>query len=285
MSAEQHLREGNLEGALAELQAQVRRQPAEAKHRVFLFQLLAVLGQWDRAMTQLNVAADLDAGTLAMAQTYRTALQCEGFRGEVFRGQRSPLVFGQPERWIALLINALAPLAREDYIRFQQIREEAFEAAPAVAGTIDGQPFEWIADADLRLGPVLEAIITGRYYWVPFHRVKTIRLGKPEDLRDLVWTPAQFTWANGGEAVGLIPTRYAGSEDAEDPQIRLGRKTLWLEREADTFFGLGQRLLATNQGEYPLMDIRLISLETVEEATETATANGAVDREAEVPDA
>ena len=285
MSAEQHLREGHLENALAELQAQVRSQPAEARHRVFLFQLLAVLGQWERAMTQLNVAAELDAGNLAMAQTYRTALQSEEFRAEVFRGQRSPLIFGQPERWIALLVSALEPLAREDYGRFQQIREEAFEAAPAVTGTIDGQPFEWIADADLRLGPVLEAVISGRYYWVPFQRIKTIRLEKPEDLRDGVWTPAQFVWANGGDAVGRIPTRYAGSENADDPLVRLSRKTLWLEPKSEIYTGLGQRMLATDQGEYPLMDVRLVSLDTVEEVKDAAATDSLREREAEEPDA
>ncbi len=47
MQAEESLREGRLQDALAELQAQVRKEPANAKYRIFLFQLLAVLGQWN----------------------------------------------------------------------------------------------------------------------------------------------------------------------------------------------------------------------------------------------
>ena len=35
------------------------------------------------------------------------------------------------------------------------------------AAPIDGKAFAWMADADMRLGPVLEAVINGRYYWVP----------------------------------------------------------------------------------------------------------------------
>ncbi len=66
----------------------MRKDPANAKHRIFLFQLLAVLGQWERAMNQLNVAGELDAGTLAMVQTYREALRCEVLRGEIFAGRR-----------------------------------------------------------------------------------------------------------------------------------------------------------------------------------------------------
>ena len=69
--AEQVLRDGDPELALRLLTDQVRANPADAKLRVFLFQLLCVLGRWDRALNQLNVAGELDASTLAMVQTYR----------------------------------------------------------------------------------------------------------------------------------------------------------------------------------------------------------------------
>ena len=42
MPALQTLREGNLDEAFRELQQEVRRSPADAKLRVFLFQLLSV---------------------------------------------------------------------------------------------------------------------------------------------------------------------------------------------------------------------------------------------------
>ena len=51
----------------------------------------------------------------------------------------------------------------------------------------------------MRLGPVCEAIINGRYYWVPFDRLSRIDLEAPVDLRDVVWMPAHFQFANGGE--------------------------------------------------------------------------------------
>ena len=101
------IREGKLEEALAQLQESVRNDPSNVKYRVFLFQLLAVMGQWERALTQLNLIGEMDAGALAMVQTYREALLCEGLRTEVFAGKRSPLVFGKPEQWVALIIDAL----------------------------------------------------------------------------------------------------------------------------------------------------------------------------------
>jgi type VI secretion system protein ImpE len=261
MLADQSLREGRLDEALAQLQEQVRKDPANAKYRTFLFQLLAVMGQWERAMTQLKVVGELDAGTLAMVQAYRETVQCEALRAEVFSGQRSPLVFGEPAPWVALLLEAQRHTAESRHSQAAELRGKAFEDAPATPGTIDGRRIEWIADADTRLGPMLEAIVNGRYYWIPFDRIRRVHIEEPSDLRDVVWTPVQFTWANGGEVVGMIPTRYPGSEAHEDDAIRLARKTVWVEAAEGVYLGQGQRMIATDAGEYPLMDVRQIDLE------------------------
>lgn len=263
MNPEQSLREGKLAEALNQLQQQVRQNPADAKLRVFLFQLLAVMGQWERAMNQLNVAGDMDSSTLSMVQTYREALRCELLRTEVFAGRRSPLVFGDPEQWLALLIQALQPYAEGHYDKAAALHEQALEAAPATAGTIDDQPFQWISDADPRLGPVLEAVVNGRYYWISFSNIHRIEFEAPTDLRDMVWLPAQFTWANGGQTVGLVPARYPGTEQSEDGLLLLARKTDWREVADDLQLGTGQRLLATDTDDYALLDTRVIVLDTL----------------------
>ena len=53
------LAERSLQPVLTKLQDQVRREPANPKHRVFLFQLLAIIGQWERALNQLNVLEEM----------------------------------------------------------------------------------------------------------------------------------------------------------------------------------------------------------------------------------
>jgi type VI secretion system protein ImpE len=272
MSAEEELRDGRPATALALLQDQVRQDPSSAKLRTFLFQLLSVLGQWDRAMNQLNVAGELDAATLAMVQTYREALRCESLRAEIFAGHHSPMILGQPPQWLALLMEALRLWAQGQHGEAERLRGEAFEAAPATSGTINGEAFEWIADADGRLGPVLEAIVNGRYYWVPFERIREIQIEEPEDLRDLVWLPAHFQLTNEGEAFGLIPSRYPGSEASDDGLIQLGRKTEWLEQDGGLFVGLGQRLLNTDAGDYSILDVRQITLDTQDDTAAEAEA-------------
>jgi type VI secretion system protein ImpE len=270
-AAEQAIRDGDLATALSRLQEQVRRAPDQAPLRTFLFQLLAVQGEWERAGTQLSLAAELDASALAMAQMYREAILCERLRAEVFAGKRSPLIFGEPSEWLALLIEALLVTGTPRAGEASALRARAFELAPTTPGTLDGQPFEWIADADMRLGPVIEAVVNGKYYWVPFARLARIDFEAPTDLRDVVWTPAHFQFTNGGEVVGVVPTRYPGSERADDPQLRLARRTEWIEGPPDVFTGLGQRVFATDAGEHSLMDIRSIVLQ---QADADAPSNG-----------
>ena len=254
MQVEQILHQGNLEDALVQLQNQVRKEPANPKLRVFLFQLLAVLGRWERALNQLNVAGELDSVNLLMAQTYREAIQCEVLRGDVFDGIRTPLIFGDPPQWMALLIEALRLDAQGHLQQAKALRDQAFESAPTITGVCNDTAFAWIADADSRLGPVLESIVNGRYYWIPFLQIRKIEIEKPTDLRDVVWMPAQFTWSNGGSSSGLIPTRYPGTEKTADGMLQLARKTEWEEYFKDTYRGLGQRILATDSQEYSLMD-------------------------------
>jgi type VI secretion system protein ImpE len=256
-AAEQALRDGDPEQALRLLQDQVRANPADAKLRVFLFQLLCVLGRWDRALNQLNVAGELDASTLAMVQTYREALHCERLREQVFAGAKLPMLFGEPEPWTALLLEALLREGKGEADAAQALRAQAFEQAPACAGTADDQAFEWLADADMRLGPVLEAVINGRYYWVPFAHLNTLRLEEPTDLRDKVWLPAQLLFANGGETVALVPVRYADT-DLAVAELALARRTEWREPRPGFYTGQGQRLLATEAGDLALLDLREI---------------------------
>jgi type VI secretion system protein ImpE len=272
-AAEFSLKSGDPAAALAQLQDQVRARPDDPKLRIFLFQLLCLVGRWDRALNQLNVAADLDAAALAMKQTYGDAVRCEAIRTDVFEGRKSPMIFGQPDQWLALLIESLLLAGRGEPQRSQELRARAFEEAPATAGSVDGRQFSWIADADSRIGPVLEAVINGRYYWVPFSRLLKVDIEPPEDLRDMVWTPAHLQFENGGESVALVPTRYPGSESSADGMIVLARKTTWEEIAPDTFRGLGQRVFATDVDDIPLMDVRSIVLTPGDEEGAPSTAD------------
>ena len=273
-TVEEDVRAGKLLQALASLESAIRKAPAEPKLRVLLFQIFALMGKWDRAMTQLQVLGDMDAKTRSMVETYRSVLLCERLRTDVFAGKRTPLLFGEPARWAALLVQALNLSASGHPQEAGALRAQAFAEAPTSAGKIDGQSFAWLADADGRLGPVLEAIIDGKYYWVPFCNLRSLAIEKPTDLRDLAWVPASLTLSNGGQVVAFIPTRYPGSEASPDPALRMARKTEWQEGADGSSAGLGQRMLTTDQGDYPLLEIRAIELDPPALVGVTAPAHG-----------
>jgi type VI secretion system protein ImpE len=268
-AAQQALRDGNPSAALAELQQQVRADASNAKLRVFLFQLLAVLGQWPRALQQLDVCGQLDPGTLAMVQTYRDAIQCEALRASVFAGKTTPHVMGKPQPWMALMIQALASDAAGDAAGAFALRTQAMDDAPAQPGTVDGKGFEWIADADSRLGPILEVIINGRYGWMPLADVARIELEAPSDLRDFVWLPARLHFPHGGGTVALLPARYAGTAESGDGALQLGRRTEWVDIGQGQFRGLGQKVLATDRDEVGFFDVRDVSFADDDEGPRT----------------
>jgi type VI secretion system protein ImpE len=257
MTAEEFLKVGRLDEALNTIQDVVREDPANPRPRIFLFQLLGVVGEWRRAGTQLRVLSEMDPDSMVLARIFEPVLLCESVRADVFAGQLTPSILGQPPQWLSHLVQALEHFGKGNFKAGDELRHKAFETAPVSEGTINGEPFDWIADSDERLGPVLEVILQGRYYWIPFCCIRQVIMEPATDLRDLVWAPARFVWANGEQASGHIPTRYSGTEHSVDGSLKLARKTEWLEQNG-IHLGLGQRVFATDRNEYPLLEIRKI---------------------------
>ena len=247
---------------LAELKNAIRAEPGKLALRVYYFQLLAVLGDWQKSLEQLQLCAQIDAKVTPMAKAYREAIRCEVFREEVFAGRKAPNILGEPAPWMGWLVDATKRLALGDASGAAELRSQALDAAPTTVGHINGEPFEWLADSDSRLGPVCELLVNGTYYWVPFSSVKRIHFEKPQDLRDFVWAACEITLINGGSMPGFIPTRYASSERSGNDRLLLARSTEWRDLGADHVAGLGQRMWLSESTEYPLLDVRRLTFGT-----------------------
>lgn len=248
------LKEARLGEALDLLQNKIRADASSPQLRLSLLQLLCVLGQWERARTQLQVLDSFGTQDKAWLNVLGQSLMGEALRRDVFAGKTTPLVLGEPSAWVAKLIQAL----RGEAAAQAALRAEAFDAAPAVAAKVNGADVPWLADADSRLGPVLEVIMDGKYYWAPFERIERLSVAAPTDLRHLVWIPAQAKWTAGGETPVMIPTRYIGTESSSDDRLRLARLTTWDEIAENQFRGLGQRLLTAGDTDFPLLEVRTI---------------------------
>ena len=260
MTAEALLHAGDPVAALQALQNQVKKQPTDAKLRIFLFQLMAINGLWKRAQAQLEIAGQLNAEADPMVQTYRDVINCELHREAVFEGKSKPLIFGEPEEWVALLVEAQQAFAKGDMELFAALNEQAFEGADTRSGKINDETFTWLADADQRFGPVFEFIFNGQYYWVPMSRLSKLHTEEPTDLRDLIWLPAEVTWTNGGKLMVMIPARYPCIEGVSGPGL-LSRRTDWLTHGDDFAEGTGQRIYATDKNDYPVLQVRSIEFD------------------------
>lgn len=261
--ADELLREGNLSGARAALVEVVRSQPSSEQGRMFLFQLFAVLGEWDKARNQLQALAQLSPEAQMLSVTYNQAMDAEKQRAAVLAGEADMPLLAGAGGWAEGIARSITLLGRGEVDAAIAARDEAFDNAPDTPGSIDGVKFDWISDADGRFGPTIEAIIAGRYGLVPFSEIAHIKSDGPRDLRDTVWYPVQMALRSGQSVAAFIPARYPGSESDADDKVKLGRVTNWADHPSGNAdigqIGHGQRLWTLSEGDdRGLLDLRAL---------------------------
>jgi len=236
MSAQELFKAGKLNAAIEALGVEVRDHPTDARRRTFLFELLCFKGDYDRAEKHLNILADATPDSRVGAILYFSALHAERVRQDLFEKKDYPVTpaTGNPR-----------------------------------GGTINGQPFETLEDADPRLGPRLELFAAGAYLWIPFEHIESIELEAPKRLRDLLWAPAlvrtgpTFKDKELGEV--LLPVLAPFSWKHPDDKVKLGRATEWADLDGLSVPS-GQRIFSVDGEDTPLLDIRKIEFTPAEGA-------------------
>jgi protein involved in temperature-dependent protein secretion len=253
--ADERLKSGDLAGARALLIEQVRARPDDPQFRMFLFQLLAVLGEWDKAEIQLRALARIAPDAQMLSVVYGQALAAEKERAKVFAGQ-VPCPVHLASDWLEKLAQALSAYASNDAVSGDALRDEAFSGAPEMTGEWNDQAFTQIADCDGRFGPAFEAIVAGQWGLIGFDQVAEIRSEGPKDLRDMVWLPVEIAFRSGQAAAALLPVRYPGTEQAGDDDLRLARSTVWRDGPSGQE-GLGQHTWFVEDGtELSILSLR-----------------------------
>lgn len=259
MDAQELLRSGDLTGARATLAEELRRTPGDLRARQFFWQLIAVAGEWDKAATQLRALAAADPKAMMMANVFGQALTAMKSRDAVFAGKERPVSLVGQEPWVAGLLDALhatTTLAPDAAAR----SEAALAEAPATPGSLDGTSFEWIADADLRFGPMLEVIIGDAYGFIPFAAMKRMRAKEPEDLRDVVLHAVEIELRSGQTSMAMVPVVYPGTQAHGKPLLSLARATEWIDTGGGEV-GIGQRLLSTDGADIEFLAVRDLRLD------------------------
>lgn len=257
MDAASLLKEGNLTDCKAQLFSEIKKDPSNVELRIFLFQLSCINQDWQRAQTQLDVLKDLSDSTLAMVNTYQQLIECELKREKVLSGEKEPVCFGEPSDWLAYYVKAYQQYCLNNIDEAKQLLSEGAELAPAISGSVNDIPFEWLSDGDVRFGPSIEVMLNGGYYWLPLEYVDEISFEPVDDLRDLVWRPANLTLKNKGQLIAFVPVRYPTNASTTDSQL-LARTCDWQEPKDNFYIGNGQRVFVTDQNEHPLLNVSSI---------------------------
>ncbi|MDB5445620.1 MAG: Virulence protein SciE type [Phenylobacterium sp.] len=258
--ANELLKAGDLGGARAALIDQVKRTPQDQPGRMFLFQLLCVLGEWDKAKAQLRALAQLSPEAQMLAVSYNMAIDAELTREQVFSGVAQPALLVGTCEWAGDLAASIGAFAQGRIDDGEARREAAFDAAPDTPGQFNGDiSFDWIADADPRFGPAFEAVIQGRWGLVPFESVTSITSEGPKDLRDIIWLPVEIAFKTGQSVPAVLPARYPGTAETGEAELQLARGTDWRDSPSGQA-GLGQRLWSLgDEGEAGILSLRSLT--------------------------
>jgi type VI secretion system protein ImpE len=227
---------GRVSEAITALGAWLRDNPQDVHQRTFLFELLCIAGQYDRAEKQLSVLSQGSKEAELGATLYYAALHAERDRNELFRSQSFP------------------PSQATDQLR----------------GTLNGKPFTSFRDADPDIGARLEVYAAGAYLWIAFHHIASINVDQPKHLRDVIWPTAMvqtgptFKGTDLGQVI--VPAIYPFSWKDSDESVWLGRSTVWGADNEGHEYPVGQKVFLVDGEEVPLLEVRSIEFEPAAEA-------------------
>lgn len=259
---------GELDEAIARATAGVKAQPTDTARRTLLFELLAINGDWERALKQLDVIAHGDAVAEIGIQVYRNNIAASRLRERLFADGVAPHFFTEPPAYIDRHTAAINHLRAGKAEQARVLLDEAEEMRPMFAGTADGAAFDDFRDADDRTAPVVEAIISDKYTWIPFEQIELLEVRQPQHLRDLVWCPAHVELKNGTVGDVFLFALYQGSHEHADARMRLGRMTDWETMGETVQRGVGLKLFLAGDADKSLFEFRRIEFDEANAADE-----------------
>lgn len=246
---------GKLDEAVAAATDAVRKAPTDIGPRLLLCELLLFQNRLDRIDTLLDAVSSLEPAAAVGVAEFRQLLRAEIARREMMSEGRVPEFLGEPTASQRSALAALVALRAGDVAGAAAAASQAEDARPHPAGTMGDVTYDDLRDADDILCGSLEVLTTtGKYFWIPIERIRSMQPHPPSRPRDLFWRRATMVVADGPTGEVYLPTLYDTPADA-DIQLRLGRGTDWIDLAPGLTRGMGQKLLIVGEEGVPLLQL------------------------------
>lgn len=247
MRTEEWLSQGNLEEAIAQARQDVSRTPENAGFRFLLFELLVLAEDFDGAENELRHCAIADPNLAESVEFYQGLLNAERLRYNCLnKAIGAPQALLEPPSYGTTFIQALWLLCQSRVEEAEALLARGWQEVPKISGSLDGERFTEIRDADDVLGPFLEALVPGSYFWIPFEQIERINFKHRRGYQETIWMPAYLEMKGGIQGDLWIPSLYSGT-GAKDDFLRLGQMTTWDYPSKSIGRVYGQRDLKTDK--------------------------------------
>jgi type VI secretion system protein ImpE len=246
---------GRLSEAIERVAEEVKAKPTDLAARTFYFELLSLNGDLDRAAKQLDV---LTSTIGELGTVYAGAIQAERERRLFFHGGPRPRLVAEASSATAHL-EAVEHYAAGEFSRAMELLQSA-EAGGPVRAILNGSEIHELNDSHDLLGPFLEVVMDNHYAWAPWQAIQSLAIPEPRYLRDTVWTPASLTLHSGDHGEVLLFALYVDSH-LQDEDIKLGRRTIWEQNEAGFAVAYGQKVVASDDRDWPILEIRNLEVD------------------------
>ncbi|MBI3408955.1 MAG: hypothetical protein HY040_11445 [Planctomycetes bacterium] len=260
MNATELFKAGQLQQAVDAQVLAVKGKPADQGARIFLFELICFTGDLDRAQRQIDAVKYEEVEREASVQAYRKLLEAERLRRRLFSESLKPKFLSDPPEHVVWRLEALTCLRGNQTTQATELIAKADEAAPSLAGQLNGQGFQGLRDCDDVFGPIMEVMAHGDYYWVPLEQIESLALNPPKSPRDLLWAPARLEVRDGPAGDVFLPALYPHSHEHPDDQIKLGRSTDWTSTDKGPVQGVGARVFLRGDDALSLLEWRQLQM-------------------------
>jgi type VI secretion system protein ImpE len=265
MNAGDLFHSGNLQDAVQAALSDVKSKPTDGSLRWLLCELFCFNGDLERADKQLELLVKQDPKSTPILALFRQLIRAETARREFYTAGRVPEFFQTPDEAVNLQLKSAVFLRDGDLGQAADLAAQAEDIRPVVSGRSGEEAFDDLRDLDDSLSTVFEVCTpTGKYFWVPTNKIRSIEFHPPEHPRDLLWRQVTMDVVDGPNGEAYIPCMYHGSHESEHDSLRLGRATEWNDRSDGLVNGLGQRTFLVGDADVGVLEFTQLTFDIAE---------------------